>query len=162
MGGSPDSAPYRPVFSLLGSKAKSIYADACINVLVTLHYCCYENRYGLENLFYPTAYGPRSLKAVLVVTHANGSTLHVSPTCSAVSTAGECNWKHGSGSTTFEDLHTGQLGDGRLATPGWESTSFAPAAGVWQTPPAVAGPVGELQPHPMQRSRVLEVVRPTR
>jgi hypothetical protein len=106
----------------------------------------YKHWYGLQNKFYPTAYGPRSLKAVLLVTHANGTTVFVSPTCSSSSAndvtpsqgagtglSGACAWRHGSGATTHEDLHTGQIADARLATPGWETSQFN-ASGRCGTP----------------------------
>ena len=128
--------------------------DGLVVVAVEL----YKHWYGLENRFYTKAYGPRSLKAVLVVTHANGSTVPISRTCSDAES--RCSWRHGAGSTLHEDLHTGQSGDGRLATPGWESAQFDISVHLWTTPAAVTGPPGVLQPHPMQRSRVLELVRP--
>ena len=142
--------------------------------LVSLWFSCvgsrqprrrYKHWYGLSNRFYPVPYGPRSLKAVLALTHRNGSQSFVSPTCSATTPAdatSDCNWRHASGSTVHEDLHTGQSGDGRLATPHWESAHYDPASAplVWSVPTAVVGPPGELRPHPMQRSRVLEVARP--
>ena len=115
----------------------------------------YKHWYGLSNRFYPVAYGPRSLKAVLVLTHTNGTSAFLSPTCSATSSGSNasCGWRHGSGSTLYEDLHTGQIADGRLASPGWEAAGFV-AGPAWRTPAAVVGPPGELRPHPMQRSRV--------
>lgn len=128
--------------------------DGLVVVAVEL----YKHWYGLENRFYTKAYGPRSLKSVLVVTHANGSTVPISRTCSDAES--RCNWRHGAGSTLHEDLHTGQSGDGRLATPGWESAQYDTSDHLWTTPAAVTGPPGVLQPHPMQRSRVLELVRP--
>ena len=119
----------------------------------------YKHWYGLANRFYTKAYGPRSLKAVLVVTHANGSIVPLLQTCSDAKS--RCSWRHSAGSTLHEDLHTGQSGDGRLATPGWESAQYDTSAHhSWATPVAVTGPPGALQPHPMQRSRVLELVRP--
>ena len=127
--------------------------------------CRYKHWYGLSNRFYPVPYGPRSLKAVLALTHQNGSQVFVSPTCSATTATGtdkECNWRHARGPTVHEDLHTGQNGDGRLATPHWESVDYdvTSAPLLWSVPTAVVGPPGELRPHPMQRSRVLEVARP--
>jgi hypothetical protein len=38
--------------------------------------------------------------------------------------------------------------------------SFKLTGPAWAVPSAVEGPRGALHPHPMQRSRVLEVVRP--
>ena len=121
----------------------------------------YKHWYGLQNKFYPLAYGPRSLKAVLIVTHVNGTTSFVLPTCS-LSAGKKCAWRHGNvSSTTYEDLHTGQSGDGRLAVPGWESPHFDRSLlSLWRVPAAVVGPRGELRPRLMPRSRVLEIARP--
>lgn len=128
--------------------------DGLVAVAVEL----YKHWYGLSNKFYPVSYGPRSLKAVLVVTHADGSTVSVNPTCSR-ETSG-CSWQHGSGATLHEDLHTGQTADGRRATPGWELPQYTPTESQWAVPVKVRPPPGQLRAHPMQRSRVLEVVRP--
>mgnify|MGYP001315923347 CR=1 FL=1 len=93
---------------------------------------------------------------MLAIQHAGGSLLLAAPTCSAA--ASGCAWRHARGATVHEDLHTGQSADGRLATPGWELPGFD--ASAWAVPAAVAGPPGEQVPHPMPRSRVLELVRP--
>lgn len=137
---------------------QDVKAAAGSDGLVAVGIELYKHWYGLANDFYTVPYGPRSLKAVLVVTLEDGSNVFVSPTCSGT-TGRTCSWRHGSGTTVYEDLHTGQIGDGRLATPGWESTEFVPSSD-WKVPTTVAGPPGELRPHPMQRSRVLEIVRP--
>ena len=76
----------------------------------------YKHWYGLSNGFYPTAYGPRSLEAVLSLTHANGTSILVAPTCSSATMG--CAWRHSSGSTLHEDLNVGQSADGRLAKVG--------------------------------------------
>ena len=129
--------------------------------LVAIGVELYKHWYGLQNRFYPTAYGPRSLKAVLVLTHADGTTVFAAPTCAGAGVGVDgCGWRHGSGATLHEDLHTGQSGDGRLATPGWESPQYTAPPAAWAPPVAVTPPPGELRPHPMPRSRVLEVVRP--
>jgi hypothetical protein len=137
-------------------------ADGMVALAVEL----YKHWYGLSNRFYPKPYGPRSLKAVLIIVNANGTTAYASPSCSlspggAATAADPCSWRHSSGSTLHEDLHTGQSADGRLATPGWESAGYH-ASAAWAGPTAVRGPVGALHPHPMPRSRVLEIVRPIR
>jgi hypothetical protein len=122
----------------------------------------YKHWYGLSNKFYESPYGPRSLKAVLVVKHVNGTTSFVAPTCSASASNLNCAWRYGNASsTTHEDLHTGQSGDGRLAIPNWESPHFDPSLlSQWHTPVAVVGPRGELRPNMMPLSRVLEIARP--
>lgn len=88
----------------------------------------------------------------------NGTSHFISPTCS--NTSARCGWRHGSGATLHEDLHTGQSGDGRLSTPDWEAPHYNPSEAIWLVPKAVSGPPGKLTPHPMPRSRVLEIVRP--
>ena len=129
-------------------------ADGLVAIGVEL----YKHWYGLSNAFYPTAYGPRSLKAVLALTHTNGTLAFVAPTCSSTST--ECLWRHSSGVVLHEDLHLGQSADGRLAKPGWEETTYGASAAAWARPAAVTGPPGQLLPSPVPRSRVLELVRP--
>ena len=64
----------------------------------------YKHWYALQNGFYPKAYGPRSLKAVLRVSASNGSIIFLAPTCAGTS---GCEWTHRQGSTVHEDLHTG-------------------------------------------------------
>lgn len=117
----------------------------------------YKHWYGLSNKFYTIPYGPRALKAVLSLTHANGTNVLIAPTCSS-SSSGDCSWRHSSGSTLHEDLHLGQSADGRLAKPGWESPKYD--ATGWAVPAAVKAPSSALRAHPMPRSRVLELVRP--
>ena len=56
---------------------------------------------------------------------------------------------------------TGHIIDARKATPGWENTHYnSTIYGGFIPAHSVDGPPGKLQPHPMQRSRVLEEVRP--
>ena len=101
-------------------------------------------------------YGPRSLKAVLALTHSNGSSALALPT----STSAASGWRHGSGSLLFDDLHKGQEADGRLATPRWQLTDYKLDPEAWSLPLAVPTPPGELRPHPMYHSRVLERLAP--
>jgi hypothetical protein len=119
----------------------------------------FKHWYGLSNNFYPVAYGARALKAVLVITHVNGTDAFALPTTSGA----QSSWRHGSGSLLFDDLHAGQTVDGRLATPGWETIQpgrdRVEEAG-WEAPVVVPGPPGELRAHPMHHSRVLEVLTP--
>jgi hypothetical protein len=126
--------------------------------LVVIGVEVYKHWYGLQNGFYPVAYGQRSLKAVLVLTHTNGTSVFVSPTCTAATDG--CSWRHSSGATLHEDLHTGQTADGRLAKVNWESVKYDALGTEWAIPTAVKAPAGALCPHPMPRSRVLEIVRP--
>ncbi len=128
-------------------------------IVLAIH--LFKHWYGLANAWYTKPYGPRSLKAVILVRHANGSAIYVLPTCSASSTA-TCAWRNGRGATLHEDLHTGQIADARLAVPGWDTIKPDDVVARWTTPSPVDGPPGRLAPHPMQRSRVLEVIRPSR
>jgi hypothetical protein len=132
-------------------------ANADSRVAVAIH--LFKHWYGLANAWYPKPYGPRSLKAVLLLRHANGTVAYVLPTCSASSVA-TCAWRTGGGATLHEDLHTGQTVDARLAVPGWDTINPDDAITKWTTPSTVDGPPGRLTPHPMQRTRVLEVIRP--
>jgi uncharacterized membrane protein YgcG len=123
----------------------------------------FKHWYGLSNNFYPTPYGPRALKAVLAVTHANGTTVFAAPTLPGP----QSRWRQHSGALLFDDLHAGQRVDGRQATADWETAVYAPApphagaaAAAWAAPNSVQGPPGALRPHPMPRSRVLERVLP--
>jgi hypothetical protein len=136
----------------------------------------FKHWYGLANNFYKVAYGPRSLKAVLVLTDKNGKDTFVLPTAGGPDTSTSTGpasstldnpdidvgsgWRHGSGSAIFDDLHGGQIIDGRQASPGWESSGYAASAPSWMVPRAVLGPPGQMMPHPMPRARVLELVRP--
>ena len=101
-------------------------------------------------------YGPRSLKAVLVLTHTNGISTHALPTTHGVGSS----WRHSSGSLVFDNLHGGQGVDGQRAKPLWESIGYHADAEVWAAPAAVAGPPGQLRAHPMHHSRVLERLAP--
>ena len=116
----------------------------------------FKHWYGLNNSFFHPAYGPRSFKAVLTLTHANGTTMNALPTVPGL----EGGWRHSSGSLTFDDLHHGQWTDARLATPGWESVGYAVDDEVWTVASSVAGPPGRLSAHPMPHTQVLERVRP--
>eukprot|EP01048_Picozoa_sp_COSAG05_P000108 COSAG05_NODE_3_length_51333_cov_129.132080_8_plen_659_part_00 len=129
----------------------------------------FKHWYGLSNNFYSKPYGARALKAVLVITHANGTDTYALPTTSG---AQQSSWRHGNGSLVFDDLHVGQTVDARLATPGWETavslddgharpgTSTDGGKAAWVLPTVVPGPPGQLRAHPMPHSRVLEVVTP--
>jgi hypothetical protein len=132
-------------------------AAAAPNGLVAVTVELYKHWYALQNPFYPVAFGPRSLKAVLRVTSSNGTSVFVSPTCAGRNSG--CSWEHASGSTLHDDLHTGHSIDARLALPGWEDAEYD-ARDKFRPAVAVDGPLGKLQPHPMQRSRVLEIARP--
>lgn len=72
--------------------------------LVAIGLEVYKYWYALQNGFYPKAYGPRSLKAVLRVSAANGTIVFLAATCAGVP---GCAWTHRQGSTVHEDLHTG-------------------------------------------------------
>jgi hypothetical protein len=130
----------------------------------------FKSWYGLSNNFYPKPYGARALKAVVVLTHTNGTDTYALPTIPGVEGA----WRHGKGSLLFDDLHAGPVVDGRLATPAWEKSTSSPPDNAradpgsrlagdeagWAVTAAVPGPPGELRAHPMQHSRVLEVLTP--
>ena len=133
-----------------------LVAAAAGNGSVVLAVELFKHWYALNNSFFHPAYGPRSFKAVLVLTHANGTTAHALATIPGP----EGGWRHGSGSLTFDDLHHGQATDGRLATPGWESVDYKIDNGVWAVASSVSGTPGRLTAHPMPHTRVLERVRP--
>ena len=131
-------------------RASAASANGRVVVAVEL----YKHWYGLSNTWFKLPYGPRSLKAVLVIHHANGTVVHAVPTCSAdTAVHASCDWRHGGGPTVHEDLHTGQVADARLAVPGWDTAQPAAAVAGWAVPASVTGPPGVLMAHPVQRSR---------
>ena len=115
----------------------------------------FKHWYGLSNNFYLAPYGPRSLKAVLALTHANGTTVFAAPTLPG----SQSSWRQHNGALLYDDLHAGQRVDSRQATAGWQSMGYA-HADAWAVPSSVPGPPGFLMPHPMPRSRVLERLLP--
>lgn len=136
-------------------------------VLVALE--VFKHWYGLSNNFYSTPYGARALKAVIVLTHTNGTDTYALPTLPGE----KSGWRHNSGSVLFDDLHVGQTVDGRLATPEWDTaiaqrpddhvgldSAFEDDQG-WVVTSTVPSPPGLLRAHPMHHSRVLEILTPT-
>ena len=150
------------VTSDVAASAESSHGTVLVAIEIFKHW------YGLSNNFYSTPYGARALKAVIVLTHTNGTDAYALPTMPGE----QSGWRHNSGSILFDDLHVGQTVDGRLATPNWDGAipqhpnayvgdhfAFEDKQG-WVATTTVPSPPGELRAHPMQHSRVLEVVTP--
>jgi alpha-L-rhamnosidase len=89
------------------------------------------------------------LRALLVVTHADGSQTTV---------GSDGSWRTAEGPTRFDSVYAGETYDARAERPGWDRPGFD--ASGWDAAALVDAPAGELRGQAHEPIRVTETVRP--
>ncbi|MDY7102159.1 MAG: family 78 glycoside hydrolase catalytic domain [Actinomycetota bacterium] len=90
------------------------------------------------------------LRALLVVTHDDGSTSTITSDGSWLSSD--------DGPIRYDEVFVGETYDARMAQPGWATPGYDTSG--WESAEVVDGPVGELRAEPHEPIRVTETVEP--
>ena len=95
----------------------------------------------------------RMLRAMLVVTHADGSTKMLTHT-------GDGTWTAASGPSTFDSVYDGETYDARIADQLFQSSSSS-AAALWSPAAIATGPAGRMVAWAVAPVQLLATIAPT-